>query len=312
MSLRQDTKLGFVILSHDNNPMLVRLLSKLNQLYDNPPIVIHHDFSQSPLPLTDKQLTKNVTILKPHVKTRWAHISVVHAFLSSLEELYHKYSPDWFSLISASCYPVAPGSSVLTELATTNYDAFIGYAMVYPEIAYPDASSMQTLGEFLLSPALPTYTSDVGTWLESCYQRYVATERSGTLFSADFGCFAGDHWFTANEKSAAILISSRRKHFDLFYHYTNVAVPEESYYQTVLCNNTELNICPNNRRFASWYTDGAHPHELTLSDMTAILASRCHFARKVSCKTSSALLDALDCLHVPPSADPTPEPACHT
>jgi hypothetical protein len=291
-------RLGFVITSHTNDLRLDRLLRKLNQLYESPPVIIHHDFSQSSLPLIDSKLPPNVTVLKRHYKTRWAHISVIDAVLTSVEELYCKYAPDWFAYLSTACYPVALGSSVLTEISETEYDGFVGYYQLWPEVTYPPASPIDSIGEILLCPALPTHSGDVATWLKAAYHRYVSTDRSGTLFGPHYRCFVGDSWFTANAKAAAVLITSRREHCDLFYHYTNVCAPEESYYATVLCNDGSLNLCANNKRFANWQTPEAHPLLLTMSDMENMLASKCHFARKVSLEKSADLLHALDELHL--------------
>ena len=117
--------LGFVILSHSTTAPLTPLISTLNRIYSNPPIVIHHDFSQCLLPTLGDLLGSNITIVHPHLRTRWAHMSIVDAFLVGLEILFQKYSPDWFTLLSAGCFPVAKAEHVLGELATTRYDAYM-------------------------------------------------------------------------------------------------------------------------------------------------------------------------------------------
>jgi hypothetical protein len=285
--------LGFVILSHTANSMLARLLSRLNRIYSAPPIVIHHDHSQAPMPLSQDQLTSNVSFVKPHVATRWGRFSIVEAFLRGLEELYDKHSPDWFANLSASCYPVSPGSNVLGELAQTPHDALIGTVKLHPEMEIPDASSVSSIGEFLLSPSLPTHTSDVATWMNACYRRYVATDRSGSLFGPSFGCYAGDQWFTGNSRAASVLLSSKHTYPDLVHHYSRVRVPDESFCQTVLCNDPGLQIAPFNKRFVDWHTPHAHPVELTYADFARVVESGCHFARKFS-ERSCDLMDCLD------------------
>ncbi len=302
---RKKITIGFVVLSHTQNRLLERLLSKLNQLYDSPPIVIHHDYSQAPFPISETQLTPNISLVKPHRETHWGGFSIVDAFLAGLEQLYQKHSPGWFANLSASCYPVATGSSVLTELARADYDALLGTAVLYPELKYPADTSIRSIGSILLSPSLPTYTSDVRTWMDACFRRYVATEQSGSLFGPTFGCFAGDQWFTANARAASVLLRSKRTLPDLVRHYSKVDVPDESFYQTVLCNEPSLRICECNRRFANWDTPGAHPLELMGSDFQRIVDSGCHFARKVSPQASGELLDVLDRWHLSAQGLPT-------
>jgi hypothetical protein len=284
--------LGFVILSHTNSPMLARLIATLNRIYDNPPIVIHHDFSQSPLPLD--QHGNNVLVVEPHYRTWWGHITLVEAFLTALEILFEKYVPDWFVLLSTACYPVMAGGNVLDELARSPYDAYLDYKTITLS-SVPLRDRVVTKWKNLRG--LPNRHSPQ-QWINHCYNLYVSTVRPGvSLFSKDFECFAGDHWFTANSRVAKVLIASRRERETLFRHYCHLHCPEESFYQTVLCNERDLRICPDNKRFAEWSLGGAHPKELTEEDLPKILKSGCHFARKFSAEKSVTVLDALDRRH---------------
>ena len=286
--------IGFVLLSHLSSPALARLVGALNRTYDNPPIVIHHDFSQSPLPLTSAQVGNNISVVQPHYRTRWAHISLVDAFLTALEVIFEKHALDWFSLVSAACYPVARGEDVIDELANSPYDAYLDYKKI---ALVPTTSREKMVTLWRKLRGLPNLDSPQ-QWINRCYHRYISTSRSDSPpFSADFECFAGDQWFTANSKSAEVLIASRRERNALFYHYANVECPEESFYQTILCNHHGIRICRDNKRYADWSGGGAHPKELGEDDLPAILKSGCHFARKVSAEKSACLLDALDRMH---------------
>jgi hypothetical protein len=46
---RMAREIGFVIISHNQPQQLLRLVRRLQSLYDNPPIAVHHDFAQSPI-----------------------------------------------------------------------------------------------------------------------------------------------------------------------------------------------------------------------------------------------------------------------
>src|SRR6266536_3434463 len=97
-----NTSIGFVILSHSDPPQLKRLVGALIRTYDDPGIVVHHDFGQCGLSSDD--FPQEVTFVQPYLRTQWAHISVVHAFLVALRELYNRHRPDWFILLSGSDY----------------------------------------------------------------------------------------------------------------------------------------------------------------------------------------------------------------
>jgi len=90
-------------------------------------------------------------------------------------------------------------------------------------------------------------------------------------------------------------MGSRRERCVWFYYYVDKHVPEESYLSNRIVQR--LKISPDNRRFANWHTDGAHPLDLTINELPAILESGCHFARKISLEKSSSLLTALDRIH---------------
>jgi len=299
---KQKLVLGFVILSHAATPNLKRLISALNRLYDNPPIVIHHDSSQSPLPLPAQERGHNISIVEPYLNTRWADFSIVDAFLTGLELLYEKHSPDWFAFLSTECYPAMPADDVLIELATSPYDAYVESVKVTLELEpkrnwlarkVARLSQMAGLAE---KPAAPDpIAKNRRRWINGCYYRYVASAKPDTTpFSSDFECYAGELWLTANAKAANILITSRREHNKLFYHYCNVFCPDESYWQTILSNRRDLRICPSNRRYAAWSPGDIHPKELSEEDLQKILDSKCYFARKFTAAKSGRLIDTLD------------------
>ena len=301
---KQRPVLGFVILSHAATPNLERLISALNRLYDKPPIVIHHDISQSPLPLPTEQRAANISIVEPHFKTRWADFSIVNAFLSALDLLYEKHSPDWFAFLSTECYPAMPADDVLNELATSPYDAYVESVKVTLELepkrnwlTRKVARLLQMIGLADKPAAQDPAVKNRRRWINGCYYRYVDSAKPETTpFSSDFECYAGELWLTANAKAAKILIAARREHNKLFYHYCNVFCPDESYWQTILNNRRDLRICPSNRRYAAWSPGDIHPKELSEVDLQKILESKCHFARKFTATKSSRLIDSLDAI----------------
>jgi len=74
-------------------------------------------------------------------------------------------------------------------------------------------------------------------------------------------------------------------------YYRNRDFPEESIFQTALCNQPDLLICKNHRRYTDWTNSGPHPKWLTASDMPQIAASGAYFARKFQANLSLDFLD---------------------
>lgn len=300
------SEIGFVILSHRDPQMLKRLLSALDHTYRSPPVVVHHDFTQCQLPEGFEYWAKKVRFSRPHVKTSWAHISVVEAFSLALGQLYELASPKWFTLLSGSDYPVRDGTSVLRELRESGVDAFINLQEIDN---YKSPLPSGNPGSFL--------GKDRMEWQRMAYDRYLAkafnfpsltkslrpTRRSICVrnerilrFVSRFPaekCFAGDHWFTANAKVAAILLRELQKSGRMYRYFADRFCPEESIYHTIIGNN-DIRIANCNARYTKWSEGKCHPEILTISDRTALIQSNCHFARKMATYESDQLLKWLD------------------
>jgi hypothetical protein len=296
--------IGFVILSHGEAEQLARLVNALNRTYDQPPITIHHDFSQCDIDA--RQLSGDVMLVGPSLRTQWAHISVVRAALAGLALLYQRRAPKWFTLLSATDYPTKAGREVVEELIGGSFDLYLDYQLVERQPVEPAEQIKSRMG------------TDRLEWRRMAYDRYVAktirypsltkrlkpTSRKIVIrkkflcrpvpFSRDCKCYAGDHWFTGNRKVADILLSAVSDRPEIFAHFSKCFCPEESIYHTLLCNRPDIRVHKDNRRYTDWSGGGAHPKVLGINDIDAIVRSRCHFARKFSAEHSASALDRID------------------
>lgn len=298
--------LGFVILSHkpESEP-LRRLVSRLNQTLDFPPIVCHHDFHKSALDTSG--FPCNVRFVENPVRTNWGDISLVRAFLLGLRTLYNLSSPDWFTYLSTNDYPIKTGDAIARELTNSAYDVYLHHRLIN-DATLPNC---RRDGDFHLG-------YDRAFWGAKAFDRYVARVleypllnrrgkrtvrrlplrnprvRWATPFHDNFQCFAGDAWFTARSKCADILLADTPERLDLMAYYWNRLVPDESYYHTMLCNSPGLRICSDNKRFTHWMKGGDHPKTLTEEDLPRLLNSSAHFARKFDPVASASVIEELD------------------
>jgi hypothetical protein len=274
-------QIGFVVLSHSQPEQLRRLLSTLDRAYRNPPIVVHHDFSQCRLPDDAAGWSTDLQFVRPHIHTEWGRFSIVEAFLAALALLFSTRAPDWFVLLSASDYPARAGLSVVRELTTGDADLYMDYQFVDRAPLVPEPE-----------PAGDTYLG-IGKekWRQIVNERYILPPHP---FSEDLRCCAGDFWLTGNRRVAGKLIDSPARYPDLFKYYSTFFCPDESLCHTVLGNDPDLRIEKNNKRYAVWPDLGAHPKTLQDSNFDAITRSGCHFVRKCLPPVSDALLDKLD------------------
>jgi hypothetical protein len=298
------TPIGFVIVSYANPEHLLRLVQRLQRIYDNPPIVCHHDFGQCAL--RADEFPDDIRFVLPHEKTGWGKFAVVTAALRALELLYQKSTPDWFVLLSGSDYPTMPADQVVADLASCGGDALLDLREVPnspPDMSYPPPEN-PTLQHFGSAENLAlAWRRYVG------FNAWVPVVRAGprigrhtmyfpfemkrwSPFDASFKCFYGDHWFSGNSKVARILLRPTEKHLQLRRHLRWRVVPEECYYHCVLGNSSDVKILKATRRYSEWLGGGAHPQVLTVNDLPAIISSRAHFARKF--EPGTAVLDEID------------------
>jgi hypothetical protein len=302
------TPIGFVIVSHDKPAQLLRLVRRLMKLYDNPPIVCHHDFSQCSLNGFD--FPREVTFVRPHIETKWGRMSFCRAYFAALRILYQRAdSPDWFVFMSGFDYPVRPAKTVLGQLALGGFDAFMDHRLVeYPWTPDPNVE-------------YAPYAFRSAAWVPLAYDRYVAVRlwlpwfswarkkpvklpvgiiRSKLLvapfvpFSETLKCYAGSTWHVANRKSAERLLAQNAQNRTLFAHYSKRFISDESLPHTILCNQPDLKIADNNLRYVDWSLGGHHPKTLGMEDIPRILESKTFFARKFDLAKGAEVFDAID------------------
>jgi len=282
--------IGFVLLTHDRPAQVMRLIRRLNRMFDRPPIVVHHDLSKggcAPEP------TANVSFVRPHVVTAWGEFSLVEATLLAIREFRRTADAEWMVLLSGSDYPIKATDRILADLRAGGYDAHIRHQ--------PIEAGRHARG-----------------WPLECRRRYfsrrawipildhrlrlswrpirVPQPRVLLPFSATFRCFAGSQWFAANRRAADLMLDFHARRGPLTRHYQRVHAPDESYLHCILANSRSLRVNDEDWRFVKWSSDqdGRHPSIITTADLPALRATTAHFARKFAVEVDDEVLDALD------------------
>lgn len=307
--------LGFVILSHRSPKQLLRLCRTLSRLYGDPPIACHHDFAQHMFDPCD--FPSNVRFVLPSIATAWAKWSLIEATLAGLKLLYDEASPDVFYVISAADYPTASAETVIADLARSNADVHID-AFPLRTALNGDAPTREALvGDLHLAHhrAPHNLSLERDRYLNAQLRipiirlrppaHSTTTNRYPRLggvtialpitapaspFNRSYQCYVGSQWFTGNKRVAYKLLHPAARDSKLQRYYRSRIVPDESYFQTVLCNDKSLLWENRTFRYAQW--DGAHPIDLTEHDLDAILASGAHFSRKF--REDDPVLDQID------------------
>lgn len=285
--------------------MLRRLTLRLNRSFGDPPIVCHHDSHQ--VGLDPGTFPSNVRFVPKPLRTKWADYSVVQACLLALRQMYDWASPKWFIYLSGSDYPIRSGDAIASELEDSPYDAYLDYR----RIRFETLSAENFDSGFDLGFRRPY-------WTKIAYDRYVARHitypwinrkrqfctrvlaiRHPSLirpspFKNGLACYGGDAWLSARARCAELLLSSDDRTRELHDHFRQCVAPDESFFHTILCNAPGLKLCNDNKRYEDWRSGNPNPKLLGIGDLSDMLASNQHFARKFSDIHDACVLDELD------------------
>lgn len=287
---------GFVILTHDKPKQALRLVSRLNSMFDQPPIAWHHDFTACDLQL--ESVTKNISLVLPHIRTGWGKFSVVDAMIIALEILFKsRHAPDWFVLLSGADYPIKSASTIIHDLSTSQFDVH----MYHKKISYNSYEREWQRFYYYrycgLKFRIPFINRRLRPTMRTILLRHPIFAMRRTPFNEHLTCFGGDFWFSATRAAAEYLVEYHKAKPELSNFYRKqdkyVINPEESYHHTVL-GNAHFRISENNWRYADWSEGNPHPKILLMKDFTQMRNSTAHFARKFDAGIDEAVLDALD------------------
>jgi hypothetical protein len=283
---------GFVLVTHKSPEQIVFLCRALSDKFGGAPIAVHHDVSQSDLPLS--KLPSNASVVKNPVQTKWGSLTIVEGYLLALGLLYQTASPDWAVSLSAADYLATTPEQILAYLQSTPADVLMDFREL--RIGVPEPEDACSPGAVFHTPY----------YIESSYSRLVTPkvhnrirrtvfgnkatvrpeprfiERWFTPFNDTFRPYGGDTWHTLNRRAAEVLLRDDEKSQELRRFYRRRFVPDEGYYQPILLNEPGLRFENNNRRYSKWAGSGdqCHPETLTISDVDRVATSGCHFARK--------------------------------
>ena len=283
--------LGFALVTHNQPEQIAFLCRKLASMFDDAPIAIHHDYSQSYL--DPAGLPAQVQLVKNWTTTAWGASSVIDAYLAALRLLHTGDAPEWTISLSAADYPVKSAQHILGALRSASANAFLDFREIVKGGTEPgDARSHAKVFQQpeYMAKAVERYLSFsvVHYHLRKLFGRrdrsvYVSADWLTWVFSPfseRFRPYAGDWWHIIDHRAAATLLTETSSSAKLRRFYRNRPSAEESYYQTLLCNRPDLRIENNNHRYTIWSPGAYHPKVLTYSDIPAMVASDAYFARK--------------------------------
>lgn len=309
----------YFVTSHNNPEQVARLTRALRRLSPDAVIAVHHDYGGSYL--DPSVLGPDVHLLRNLHPIEWGDASRMEMMLRCFRWSLDVEGWDWFVLLSGQDYPVRPLADLEAMLAGAAVDGFVEHARVGEEKDLDrDRRRDQTVRRYfyryyrlprlrlasrLPAPVRRSLQARKATLRKVPSPVYVRTlprdlgARIGlralrTPFRDGFACYKGSDWFTLSRRAVQRMIQGLDDRQDVVRHYRRCMNATESVFVTIMANDPELSISPEQLRFTSWPPGAPHPETLTVDDIDRMRASGKYIARKFDPKVDTAVLDRLD------------------
>jgi hypothetical protein len=244
----------------------------------------------------------------------WGGFTMVATTVSVLEHLERHLPYDWCALISGQDYPVVDlaaweqeisgdGSDYLLSATEVSFDPsvprrthagdefFVRYAYRWRPLGRVPRRAVAVVNALArvvsADPVLLTRPFTGGLRLGVVARR--------TPFHDGWRCFKGSQWMALSAPAVRRLLEVTRSRPELAEYYATTLVPDESFLQSILGNQTDLRRRDHRLTFTRWAGSGAaHPLLLRGDDVGDALASGCAFARKFDVDVDGSAIDAVD------------------
>ncbi len=281
-------KLAILILAHNKPKQLAFLLSKLK--HPNVDVFLHLD------KYSDKNLFQNAFKtynVKPKYISQKEHIvySSIRYIYASLDLMREAYCQDYqyFCLISGQDLPLKPVEGILDFYSKNQVFSFIEYQKFPIERLPYNGATRYEFYNFLVNGKMET----LFPWNKIEHQmsfkgkllNMLLSVRSGFRFfrayPLSFKPFYSSQWWNMNRDAMCYLLDFIDQNPKFLKYHKHVLHPEEMFFQTILLNQSKLNIINNNLRYIEWKVGNKHPELLQFDDLDTIrLQTDAIFARK--------------------------------
>lgn len=309
------SRILYLIASHTKPEQVIRLVKTIRLNSPGSFILIHHDYASSFLDRSAFEQMQHVQIIEDPVPVTWGEFSLVAMELHCMNWLLTRsISFDWLILLSGQDYPIRPIPEIEQFLKTTEYDGFMEYfsvinlpvAQVYSGLHWKADTGLRRFFyhhyKLPKSVILNSLCFKLGRLINH-RQPWItlSADRNGpklgircrtTPFHSELQCYAGSQWHTLSRRCVEYIHDFVQRNPGFTKHYRKTIIPDESFFQTILLNNPQLNICNDNKRYIPWFE--SKPVVLREQDFDRLAASNKHFARKFDLDLDAQILDRLD------------------
>jgi hypothetical protein len=279
-------KIGYIITAHTLPEHLVRLVRRLES--DAARFFLHVDrrAADGVMAVVERELggRPDVELLQRH-PVHWGAFGPVRAALEGVDALLA--SPerlDYGVLLTGQDYPLRPAAEIESTLEAAAGKSFITYRA--------------PTGRFLKRLTRWHWHGEVLGRRVRLPNRFIRLTRRRKLPAGLVPYTGSAHWCLSRDCLEFVAGSDP----DLVRFFRWSAVPDESFFQTILMNSPLADTLVNDDlRYVDWSEGEASPRVLTSFDLERMVRSSALFARKFDPRVDGGVIDALD-THIDASA----------
>src|SRR6185436_10215094 len=303
-------RVAYFVQTHRQPEQALRLLTRLREGSQDAALVVGHCPTAPPLD-AERLAALDVLHFRHARQGQRGYWSLLEPYFTAAELLAERGEEyDWLVYLSGADYPLQPLAKTEAELATSECDGYLTY---FP-IDQPFEDGRRKQGkvrygyEYVDWPRSPRLLrvlrklNGVQTWFQvhltygprfGRRRREVPALRGRTVYR-------GSQWTTLRRAAVEKVLTAYRGEPELVRYFEGTVCPDEAFVQTVLLGGERggesgLRLCNDHRRcVAPIVGKTGHPSVWRLADGPALVASGCHFGRKVDPEVDAALLDYLD------------------
>jgi hypothetical protein len=315
---RAQTNVVHFLQTHNRPAQVARLVRVITEGSPDAIVIISHDEAGPALDVAGLRALGNVHVMLN--RGGYGDFSHLDRYFGAIDWLdANGIDYDWLENLTGQDYPLRPIGEIEDTLATTDCDGFLQYSPVFPERVPPsadrgtagftlvravDAKTRYDYRHWRLGQPTPAKKhlmrplmalNLVQPWVRVFNSYASVGVRRRTVFGRGFYCYGGSFFCTLRAECARYVRDYARANPETVDFFRGTAAPEEVFLHSVLVNSGRFNLNPDYKRYIDW-TGCTHTHPRTLGteDLSAMLASGAHWARKLDLANGPRLFDLLD------------------
>lgn len=286
---------AYIILVHRQPEQLTRLIDALD---DGASTFYVHIDKKTPVHVFEKILPR-VTLIEPREDGNWGEFGIVQATLNAFKQVIeHQKNFDFISLLSGQDYPIKSNRDIDNFLANNKEKIFTAF-LPFPIATWSGGGGFGRLNIYHYGNRLnPTFIQKwTGRAINFLPNRIKFLRRTPPKYIPNF--YGSSQWFTLPTHAVRYILDFVSQHptFVTFNKYS--LLPDEFFFQTILCNssdpNIQHNLVNNNLRYIDWSgRKNQSPAIFGKEDLNELLTTDALFARKFDENYDLEIFDLID------------------